>query len=453
MKKFCKFLATCALAVGVTFTAVFAGCSVTLGSDGKDGQDVSIYDVYDATNAARKEQGLTELTFLEFVEEYLTYDDSELAQIASLQTTINRSLLSGVSILTTFSVTTQVGYWGQTQTKDSTYAGSGVIIDIDKEKGDMYVVTNCHVVYLSSAAGDHFCDNISLYLYGSELYVNDSTMLSKNAISAEIVAASKTYDIALLKVTGSDLVKKSDAIAADWSMDENIYVGETVYAVGNPSGTGMSATQGIISKDSEYIAIDLEDTDSTEDDFYYRVLRTDASINNGNSGGGLFNSDGKIVGIVNAKKISTSIENVGYALPASTTRRVIGNMLANYTGTETHGLNQAYLGVTVTIKDSSSYMNKTTNLVEIVEEIAVGSVSEDGKAAGYLQAGDVFKAIKVTDSNGKIKEDMTVNRRYNLGDALLSVCAGDTVTVTVIRNGEEKSFSFTYSASDLTAVA
>lgn len=449
MKKISKILATVTLAAGIACTAVFAGCNVTLGSDGKDGQDVSIYEIYDATNAARKEQGLSELTFLEFIEEYLSYDGTQAEQMTSFQTAVNRSLLSGVSILTTFSVTSQVG-WGQTTTKDSVYAGSGVIIDIDKEKGDMYVVTNCHVVYLASAADDGFCDNISLYLYGSELYAEDSSRRDENAISAEIVAASKSFDIALLKVTGSDVVKNSAAVAAEWNQSESVYVGETVYTVGSPSGNAMSATVGIISKDSEYISIDLEDTSSTSDDFTYRVLRTDASINGGNSGGGLYNSQGKIVGIVNAKTVSTSVENMGYALPSSTSRRVVNNMLSNYTGSETHGINYAYLGVTVKAKDSSAYFNNTTNLVEIIEEVAVDSVQSDAKVYGSLQSGDVFKSIKVVDSQGNIKEDMTVTRRYNISDAMLSVCAGDTVTVTVLRNGEEKSFSFTYSASDFT---
>ena len=454
MNKICKILATCALACGITCTAALTGCNVTLGSDGKDGQDVSIYEIYEATNAARKEQGLTELTFLEFVETYLSYDNSELAQISSLQTTINRSLLSGVSILTTFSVTTQSGFpWGQSYTKESTYAGSGVILDIDKENGDMYVVTNCHVVYLSSAAGDGFCNKISLYLYGSELYADDTTRVNENAIPAEIVAASKNYDIAVLKVTGSDLVKNSSAIAAEWYDGESVYVGETVYTIGSPSGSALSSTTGMISKDSEYITIDLEDTNSTSDDFSYRVLRTDASINGGNSGGGLYNYGGKLIGIVNAKTVSTSIENMGYALPASTSRRVVNNMLSNYTGEETHGLHIANHGISITADDSSSYYNNNTNLVEIVEKVKITSVQSGTKAYGSLQTGDIITNVKVIGSDGKVKEDVAINRRYNFTDAMLSVCAGDTVTVSVTRNGEEKSFSVSFSSSDFTLYA
>lgn len=449
MKRIAKIIAACALAAGITCTAVFAGCSVTLGSDGKDGQDVSIYEIYDATNAARVEQGLSQLTFLEFIEEYLNYDNTELEQISSLQTSINRSLLSGVSILTTFSVTSQ-GMWGQVSTKESTYAGSGVIIDIDKQNGDMYVVTNCHVVYLASANGDGFCNDISLYLYGTELYAEDSSRTAENAIKAEIVAASKSYDIAVLKVTGSDIVKNSHAIAAEWYEDESVYVGDTVYTIGSPSGSAMSATTGIISKDSEYISIDLEDTNTTSDDFVYRVLRTDASINGGNSGGGLYDYNGKVVGIVNAKTVSTSIENMGYALPASTSRRVVYNMLANYTGSETHGISVATLGITLNAEDSSAYYDNNKNLVEIVENVVVESVNAGYKAYGSLQAGDRIKTIKVISSEGAIKEDTSVNRRYNAIDTMLSVVAGDTVTITVVRNGEEKSFSFTFSSGDFT---
>lgn len=448
MKRIYKVFAAAALSAAMACTVIFGGCTVSLGSDGKDGQDVSIYEIYEATNAARVEQGMSSLTFLEFITEYLGYTGEEIQQMTSLQTTINRSLLSGVSILTTFNVPASRPY--QTATQE-TYAGSGVIVDIDKEAGDMYVVTNCHVVYLSYGEGDGYCDDISLYLYGSEYSSADTT---SNAISAEIVGASLTYDIAVLKVENSDIVKNSDALAASWSEDECVYAGETVYAVGNPEGSLLSVTTGIISRDSEYITIDMYDTAYTsEDDFTYRVLRTDAAINGGNSGGGLFDINGNLVGIVNAKSVDEAIDNMGYALPASTVRRVVENMIDRYeqTGEETHGVYRAMMGIEIQLTDSSAYLNNETNLVEISETVTIATVS-GGLASGNLKVGDVITNIKVTDANDNLKEDVDITRFYSVGDVMLAAREGDTVTVTVLRSGSdgELSFPMTITSSSLT---
>ncbi len=445
MKRIYKVFAAAALSAAMACTVIFGGCTVSLGSDGKDGQDVSIYEIYEATNAARAEEGLPNLTFLDFITEYLNSTSEELEQATSLQTSINRSLLSAVSILTTFDVTSNRPY------PQETYAGSGVIVDIDKEAGDMYVVTNAHVVYLSYGDGDRYCNDINLYLYGSEYSTGDT---EATAISASIAGVSLTYDIAVLKVEGSDLVKNSEAVAAEWSTAEAVYAGETVYAVGNPEGSLLSVTTGIISRDSEYITLDMYDTAYNEDDdFTYRVLRTDAAINGGNSGGGLFDINGNLVGIVNAKSVDEAIDNMGYALPASTVRRVVENMIDRYeqTGQETHGVYRAMMGIDIQLTDSSAYLNNETNLVEISETVTIATVS-GGLASGNLKVGDVITNIKVTDANDNLKEDVDITRFYSVGDVMLAAREGDTVTVTVRRSGSdgELSFPMTITSSSLT---
>jgi serine protease Do len=385
------------------------------------------------------------MTFDEFLKDYLNYDDETLAQATSDQAIMNRSLLSSVSIISEFKEEV-VSYspFGSSQTRVQTasYAGSGVIIDIDKETGDMYVVTNCHVVYSSSGVNDKYCDNISLYFYGGE-FIDTCKM------TAEIVGATKNYDIAVLKVTASDVVKNSNAVAAEWSTDEETYVGQTVYAVGNPKGEKMSVTKGIVSRDTEYISIDLEGTSTTADDYNYRVMRTDTAINGGNSGGGLFNMDGKIVGIVNAKSVSDDIDNMGYALPAATTRRVVQNILDNYDGTETHGLTRAYIGITTTIMSSTARYNTEKNVTEIFETVGVSVVEASSKFYRDISIGDIITHIQVKDADGNIKEDLDVNRHHNTTDAMLSVRAGYTVTLTITRNGTEMQLSQVYAASDL----
>lgn len=213
-----KKLFAAAAAVLIAGTVLtFAGC-VSRGADGLDGQDVSIYEIYEATNAARAEEGLDELTFLEFVSEYLSYDGSEAEQLISLQTSINRSLLSAVSVTANFRVSASFPSLGSEVVQS---AGSGVIVEVDREEGDMYVITNCHVVYDDAALDGEISNDVHVYLYGQED--------ERYAITAEVIGASLTYDIAVLRVDDSDTVRRSDAMAAGWTDAENISIGQTVY--------------------------------------------------------------------------------------------------------------------------------------------------------------------------------------------------------------------------------
>jgi serine protease Do len=192
----------------------------------------------------------------------------------------------------------------------------------------------------------------------------------------------------------------------------------------------------------------LEDTSVSYYD--YRVLRTDTAINGGNSGGPLFNSQGKVIGIVNAKSVSSSIDNMGYALPAATSRRVVQNILDNYTGTETHGITRGLIGVTTSIKSSTARFNTTTNLTDIIEEVYVANIESYSVFKSDLQVDDVITNVKVTAADGTVREDMAVTRSHNISDAMLSVRVGDTVTLTITRDGQTMTFEKTYSSSDMT---
>ena len=172
----------------------------------------------------------------------------------------------------------------------SSSAGSGIIYSIDKTKGDAYIITNQHVVYNVKT--------IDVYLYGMQL--------SAYAIPATYVGGSVTYDIAVLKIEGSEVLKNSYARAADFADSEQLRVYDRVYAVGNPEGSGLSATEGIISVASENISI----TGADGSLLTMRVMRVDAAVNHGNSGGGLYDESGKLVGIVSAKEVSEDIDNM-----------------------------------------------------------------------------------------------------------------------------------------------
>lgn len=428
-KKLKAIFATAGLALTLGVSAAFGGCSAVTPRDGINGKDLNIYDIYEA---AKTESGNPGLTFTEFLKEYLSYNPEDIATSVSLQTAINRSLMSSVSIQTQF---TESG-------RTVAYSGSGVILDVDRASGDMTVVTNCHVVYSAKSkrysSDNGYPDSIYLWLYGSE---SNYTQTNKNnAIPATLIAASKTYDVAVIKVTGSDLVRKSQATAALWSNAEEVYLGETVFAVGNANSQQMSANVGYVSKDSELIKVDLGDNNGGYD---YTVLRTSAAINSGNSGGGLYNLGCEIVGLVNAKG-KTDATGFGYALPAASTRRVVDNLLGGAASGSAavsrvkrfkHGLN-------VEVTDMYSTGLNKDGFAEIYEQVTVASPSFGSPFYGKISGDDVLKHVKITRGN-TVVEDIEIRREHNFHDVMLSVREGDTVEITVLRGEDEVTASVT----------
>lgn len=428
-------MATVGIALTLGVSAAFGGCNSLTPRDGVDGKDLNIYDIYEA---AKVESGNANLTFTEFLREYLSYNPDEIEHAVTLQTAINNSLLSSVSIRSQFDE--YLNSYGNA-TKDAAYSGSGVIIDIDRANGDMTVVTNCHVVYSSKAyrygISDGYSDEIYLWLYGSESEYKET--YKNTAIPATLIAASKNYDVAVLKVTGSDVVKKSQARAASWSTAEEVYLGETVYAIGNANSQKMSANVGYISKDLEEIEVDLGDSSP----YSYNVLRTSAAINSGNSGGGLYNIGCEIVGLVNAKSKS-DVTGFGYALTAASTRRVVQSMLDNYAKThaEAHAVSLFNHGIAVEVADMYSTGLNDKGYAEIYEKVQVKNAPVGTAFGGKLNSDDLLKHIKIT-RGGSVIEDIDINREHNFHDVMLSVRSGDTVEITVERNGSNKTVSVT----------
>lgn len=438
MKKFLSLVAGVALAAMLLLSGCFlrgdTGETGPAGKDGINGRDVSIIEIYEE---AKTIPGNGNLTFDEFLQKYLNYTDTELADKASLQARMNYSLMSGVSIVSRFSYRSV----GRTY---KAFTGSGVIIDLDKAKGDAYVVTNCHVVYDDSSEYV-FANEVYLFLYGQDLkgvnYEVDGNFSIKETggnykIPAQIIGASVDYDIALLKVTNSPVLKSSDAVKAEFSADEHVYVGETVYTVGNAASEGLSVSDGIISKDSEYISVGMSDL-YQNDTTTFRVMRTSAAVNHGNSGGGLFDKDGKIIGIVNAKDDEADTDNLGYALPASNVKRLVALMRDAYEAggggsNFVSGVRKAYLNVTLEVVGSSAVYNNETGLAEITENVMV-SYGGGQPALSKLQYGDMITNIKVVDGSGNEKENVAVTRRYTVGDVMFSVREGYSVILTVKR--------------------
>lgn len=376
------------------------------GADGDDAPALTVKDIYDTAVA----EGTFSGTFSEFLKQYLTLDVPDNNDVETLA----HNLLSTVSIFTSFRDTSVCA------------AGSGVIIDLDKENGNATVITNYHVVYDSeSSSADGIASDIYLYLYGALNGFSTTTGkdVGGDGIRAQFVGGSMDYDIAILEVYGSEVLKNSLAEEAEFGDSNSVTVGEKVFAIGNPEGQGIAVSQGVLSVDSEYI--NMKSLDGANRVVSYRVMRTDAAINGGNSGGPLFDCYGKLIAIVNAKSVAEGVENMGFALPASQVQGVMDNVMDN------GSVKRAMLGIEVVISSTSVVMRDNGTL-SIVEELTVDSVAKNSASWNKLQTGDVLQSLEM---DGKT---YPLERRFYITDLLLTADEGDTVYVNVLRGGVKK---------------
>lgn len=391
------------------------------GSDGKDGEDGS--NGQNGINGVDGADGSL----------VITSDGSSIPAASA------KGLRSAVSIVCNFQATIQQGGWrpgsSNTTTQDYSSAGSGVIYQMDKAEGDAFIITNYHVVYDASSNTDNgISDDISVYLYGSEI--------EEKAIEATYVGGSLYYDIAVLQIDNSDILKASDACEVDVADSDKIVVGDTAIAIGNAQGYGISTSFGIVSVDSEYITMTAADGSTAVS---FRVMRTDTAVNSGNSGGGLYDDEGNLIGIVNAKIVDDGVENIGYAIPSNVAVSIAENIIDYCYGTEEERVQRALLGITVSALDSKAVYDSTTGLISIKEIVSVYEVSSGSLADGVLQAGDVLVSANI---NGNTTE---ITRQYHIIDMMLDVRVGDVVTLHILRAGEEKTVSITITEDCLTA--
>ncbi len=249
------------------------------GSDGKNADSITISDLYEAAGADGYTGSLSD-----FIKEYIgknieSYDE----QIA-----INNAILSVGLVKATFSVKPTGHY---SEASSATAGGASVIYKLDKEKGDAYLITNYHVVYNADSSDlNGIAHQIKVYFYGFESATDELDY----GVTAEYVGGSMTYDIAVIKITGSEILKNGDFRAVTIANSNEIVPGAGVFAIGNPAAEGIAVTSGIVSKDSEYITMKAADEQTM---VTFRCMRVDCAINPGNSGGGLFDLTGNLIAI------------------------------------------------------------------------------------------------------------------------------------------------------------
>lgn len=259
--------------------------------------------------------------------------------------------------------------------------GTGVLF-----REDGYLLTNHHVV-----AGGTAC---TVLLANGQPY------------EAKFIASDANYDLAVLKIDGENLP------TAEFLDSDTLQVGNAVYAIGTPLDLEMSGTftNGIVSSVNREMQLDGQTS--------MPMIQTNAALNNGNSGGPLINEYGQVIGI-NTLKMSTTdsteatVEGLGFALPISSVSFVVNDLIANG-----HYRGAPSLGITVTTVERDGGGTQVQ-----VMEVSAGS----GAADAGIRAGDVIlaadgQAVSVTS-------DLLTARRSHI--------IGDTVTLTILRDGQQ----------------
>ena len=304
-------------------------------------------------------------------------------------------------------------------------AGSGVIYKMNKTSGDAYIITNYHVVYSPQATtANGISQNIKVYLYGME---SDAY-----AIPATFVGGALTQDLAVLKVWGSRVLAESNAMAVTMAASDDISILDTAIAIGNPAAAGISATVGYVNVDSEYVSMTAADGKTG---VTFRLLRIDTAVNQGNSGGGLFNDKGELIGIVNAKIISTGIDNIAYAIPSGVVRGVVENILHYCDGTSNEKPIKYRMGVTMKTAKQYTVYDAESGKVYKRETVAVDTITAGSIAAELFAVDDIIKSITV---DGVTYE---ITRMFQVIDCMFYVYQNSTVTVNIIRGAQEMTVS------------
>jgi len=314
-------------------------------------------------------------------------EDSELSQLNLSDSTGSKLTVAQIvdknenAVVEIVVSGTAQNMWGQLQLVQG--AGSGVIV-----RNDGYIATNYHVIQGAS--------KVEVTLHNGQTY------------SARIVGSDPANDIAVIKIDATDLttVTIGDSSTVD--------VGDLAVAIGNPLGQlGGTATSGIISALDR--TLDVEGTTLT-------LLQTDAAINGGNSGGGLFNSKGELIGIVESKASAVGVEGLAFALPINNVSGIINDMIENGGSTQAADATPA-VGIVISevSEDNAQYYGLESAGVYIAQV-----TGENAMRAGFQEMDRIisFNGKNISTSN----EFITLVRECKVGD---------TVTVVVSRNGQQ----------------
>ncbi len=273
-------------------------------------------------------------------------------------------------------------------------SGSGIIVG--ENESELLIVTNYHVIEDSNELSVQFIDDseVLAYVKGTDI----------------------EHDLAVITVFLSDITeetKQKIAIATLGNSDA-LKVGEPAIAIGNSLGYGQSVTTGVISAINREIMLD-ENTSEF-------LIQTDAAINPGNSGGALLNVKGEVIGINSSKIADYVIEGMGYAIPISTAKPIIEELMLRETKQKVADNERSFLGISGT--DVTSEVSATYGMPLGVYVAQV--LENSGAESAGIQAGDIIVAF----------DGETITQMTQLQGLLEYYAAGTTVDVTVMRQSD-----------------
>lgn len=340
----------------------------------------------------------------------IAQQQSASAVVTDVTQVVESVMPACVSITNNFTQTVQ-DFWGQIYSQDETASGSGIIIGENEQ--ELLIVTNNHVVDSTEQLYVQFIDGetVEAQVKGTDA----SADLAVIAVKLDTIADSTKQEICIAKMGDSDSLK----------------IGEPAIAIGNALGYGQSVTTGVISALNRKI----ESSNSEEGT---SLIQTDAAINPGNSGGALLNMRGEVIGINSNKIGGSSIEGMGYAIPISTARPIIEDLMERQTRTKYSEEERGYLGI--------SCINVTSDLSEnfsmpqgiFVAQVYPGAGAE---AAGLVRGNIVVAFDGVTVQS---QEELTKQMQYYK--------AGESVEITIMVNSangyQQKNVTVTLSSYD-----
>lgn len=314
------------------------------------------------------------------------------AVVTDVTDVVEKVMPSVVSITNTATITQQ-SFWGQRFEREAQSSGSGIIVG--ENDTELLIASNNHVVAESDSLKVQF--------------------INGTVAEAKIKGTDSNVDLAVIavKLEDLDVETKNEISIATLGDSDILKVGEPAIAIGNALGYGQSVTTGVISALNRQIEMDEEGSTTGT------LIQTDAAINPGNSGGALLNMKGEVIGINSNKIGGSTIEGMGYAIPISTAKPIVQELMIRETKDKVDAAKKGYLGI--------SGLNVTEDVVRMYgmpKGVYVTQVNEGGaKKAGMLK-GDI-----ITSFDGS-----SVGSMEDLQGYLEYYEAGETVMVTVLRS-------------------
>lgn len=317
-------------------------------------------------------------------------DASNLSTVMDVSGVVDEVMPSIVAITSTQIVDPGYFFWfGDGESYEQEGAGSGIIVG--KSDTELLIVTNNHVVADADSLSVQFINETSV-----DAYVKGTNSANDLAV----------VSIPLSKIDNDTIEAIRIATLGD---SNNLEVGEGAIAIGNALGYGQSVTTGVISAVNRDVHVDSSTT--------LTLVQTDAAINPGNSGGALLNVKGEVIGINAAKYSSDSVEGMGFAIPISTAREIINELMNKETKMKVDEEDRGYIGINGRDVDDS-----TSEIYGIPKGVYVYSTVDGGAAK---KAG-IEKGCVITGFNGEPIASMT-----ELKSALEYYAKGEEVVLTV----------------------